>query len=143
MSDVERALEVLERVVQQRGTPSHFVARHLLLALGAELREHTPQAGGWLERARRAGGMAGAGWTEAVQTELSLACAEFAQCVDPRYLSLPNYDVEYTRAARSRLEDRLSAARALGLTPGSRDLEMLDLADRVLDAHRARDPKSR
>ena len=86
MSDVERALEVLEKVVRQRGTPSHYVARHVLLALGAALRERSPEAGAWVERARRAGDSAGAGWIEAIQAELSMACAEFAQCVDPRYL---------------------------------------------------------
>ena len=31
-----------------------------------------------------------------------MACTEHVQSVDPRYLDLPNYDFEYTRAARER-----------------------------------------
>lgn len=138
MSEFEKALGLLEEVVRRQGAPSHYVARHLLLALGEAIRNEEPRAAEWQERARRVGALAGTGWTEAVETELSLACAEFAQCLEPRYLSLPNYDLEYTRAARARLEDRLSAARALGLAPSPRDQEILTLADQVLEAHRTR-----
>jgi hypothetical protein len=68
-------------------------------------------------------------------TELTLACAEFAQGVDPRYLGLPNYDLEYTRAARRRLADRLQAAHELGFRLAPREAGLLELADRVLDQH--------
>lgn len=138
MSEVEKAIELLERVVRQGAAPSHYLARHLLLALGEALREGYAPALEHLERARQVGAAAGAGWAEAVQTELSLACAEFAQSVDPRYLTLPNYDHQYTLAARARLQDRLSAARALGFAQSTRDQEILTLADQVLEAHRAR-----
>jgi hypothetical protein len=73
---------------------------------------------------------------EAVQAELAFACGEFAQCVDPRYLSLPSYDLPYTLAARERLADRLRAARELGFELAPREQEILRLADRVLEAYR-------
>lgn len=137
MSDLEKALELLEALVRQRAAPSHYVARHLLLALGAALRSDATGIAALVERARRAGAEAGKAWEEAVLAELGLACGEFAQCVDPRYLGLPNYDLEYTRAARARLADRMRAAEALGFVPSPRDREMLELADQVLNAHQA------
>ena len=139
MSEVEKALARLEEVARQGAAPSHYLARHLLLSLGAALREgHQAPIEAWLERARRAGAAAGPRWSEAVQSELAMACAEFTQCVDPRYLSVPGYDRAYTRAARARLADRFSAARALELPPSERDQEMVALADEVWAAFEAR-----
>jgi hypothetical protein len=140
MSEFEKAVELLEKVASQGGSPSHYLARHLLLALGANLRSgpQGPTDSDCAERARRAGEAAGPSWAEAIQSEISLASGEFAQCLDPRYLGLPNYDLGYTRAARQRLEDRLIAARALGFEPRPRDLEMIALADQVLAAFEER-----
>ena len=135
-SSVDDAIALLGKLNLRGEAPSHYVARHLLLSLGLALREASPRAQEWTQKAREAGDRAGERWGEAVQAELALACAEFAQCVDPRYLSLPNYDLEYTQAARARLEDRLVAARALGFEPGPRDQEILALADRVLETYR-------
>ncbi len=132
--EVEDALANLERLVRAGHPPSHYVARHVLLALGLALRERPEACGPWLERARTAGREGADAWQQAVQHELALSCGEFAQCLDPRYLSLPNYDMEYTRAARARLEDRLRSARELGFEPEARDAEVLALADRVLAA---------
>jgi hypothetical protein len=91
-----------------------------------------------LERARAAAAGAGPAWSQAVQTELTLACGEFAQGVDPRYLSLPDYDLGYTRSARARLADRLRAAGELGFELSPREAQVLELADRVLAGHLAR-----
>lgn len=136
--EVEDALANLERLVRAGQGPSHYVARHVLLALGQALREQPEACGPWLERARTAGREGGESWRQAVQDELTLACGEFAQCLDPRYLSLPNYDREYTRSARARLEDRLRTARELGFGPSLRESEVLELADRVLEVSGAR-----
>ncbi|HEX6884248.1 MAG TPA: hypothetical protein VF530_12795 [Planctomycetota bacterium] len=136
MSELEKALQLLESLVRQRAAPSHYVARLLLLTLGAALRAEPAAAAAGVERTRRAGEALGEPWAEALRTELGLACGEFAQCVDPRYLDLPGYDLEYTRAARARLEDRLRAATALGFALEDRHREMLELADRVLEARK-------
>lgn len=137
-TEVEKALTNLEGLVRKRAVPSHFVARHVLLALGAELRaEAAASSAALIERARVAGRAAGPAWAQAVQTELTLAIGEFAQSVDPRYLSLPDYDVDYTRSARERLADRLRAASALGFALTPREAGMLELADRVLATHEA------
>jgi hypothetical protein len=138
MTELFRALELLEKLGKEGAAPSHYVARHLLLSLGAALREGGADRAPEVDRARRAGAAAGKGWWQAVEAELALALAEFTQSVDLRYLGLPNYDLEYTLSARARLEDRLRAARALGWEPTPRELEMLALADQVLEAHRAR-----
>jgi len=142
-SELEAALRSLEEVGTKMHHPSHYLARDVLLALGRWMRESEPEGQeALLARARKAGHSLGQGWVEAVQTELSVACAEFVQSVDPRYLGVPGYDLEYTRASRARLEDRLRAATALGFTPVSRETELLAMADRVWTAHLGR-PSSR
>jgi hypothetical protein len=136
--EAEKALASLEEVVRRRARPGAYLARAVLLTLGQALREEGPAScAGLLERARVAGESAGPAWSEAVQTELTLACGEFAQGVDPRYLGLPNYDLGYTSAARRRLGDRLEAARELGYGLSTREAQVLELADRVLAKHLA------
>jgi hypothetical protein len=129
---VEEALANLERLVQGGHRPTHYVARHVLLTLGGALREQPDACETWVRRARAAGARSGGAWNQAVEHELSIACGEFAQCLDPRFLDLPDYDLEYTRAARGRLDDRLRAARQLGFAPSPKESEVLELADRVL-----------
>lgn len=131
--EVEAAVAQLEEHVRRGKSPDLHLARLVLLTLGRSLGAPPVEAcSSWLERTRAAGRAAGGAWDEAVRDELTLAVGEFAQCVDPRYLDLPRYDMEYTRAARARLEDRLRAARELGFAPSSREAEVLALADRVL-----------
>ncbi len=130
--ELEAALAELERAAARAGRPGPHLARAVLLALGGALRTGASYGSAWVERARSAGRAAGKAWDEAVRTELSLACGEFAQCLDPRYLDLPGYDLDYTRSARERLEARLVAARALGFELSPRETDMLALADRVL-----------
>ena len=72
-------------------------------------------------------------WAQAVDAELRMACEEHCRSVDPRYLKLPNYDFDYTVAARERLEARLVAANALGLEPPEELLDRVARADEVLE----------
>jgi hypothetical protein len=131
--DLEAALADLEDLARKGKQPSHYAARHLLLELGQALAADGVEAcRGVLDRALAAGSRLEPGWSAAVREELALASAEFARCLEPRYLSLPNYDLEYTQGARARLEDRLRAARALGFDLPERESEMVELADRVL-----------
>jgi hypothetical protein len=131
--DLEAAITDLEDLARRGRQPSHYAARHLLLELGEALAADGLEASrGPLDRALAAGSRLEPGWSAAVREELSLAAAEFARCLEPRYLSLPNYDLEYTRGARARLEDRLRAARALGFELPEREGAMVELADRVL-----------
>jgi len=134
-TEVEAALAQLEDLARHGQKPSHYVARRVLLALGEAAREGLESTPTWLSRARAAGEAAGPAWRESVQSELSFACGEFAQCVDPRYLAIPTYDLEYTRAARQRLADRLAASVELGFALSERETEVLELADRVLAAY--------
>lgn len=135
--EVEAALANLEGLAKKGHAPSHYVARHVLLALG-KLMASGPEAESapLVARARAAGEGAPSGWkeawTEALDAELSMACGEFAQSLDPRYLDLPNYDLDYTKASRARLEDRLRAASALGVALSPRETDVLALADQVL-----------
>jgi hypothetical protein len=131
-SELEKALTQLETLGKRGERPSHYLARHLLIELGQALAQGPADA--LVARARAAGEAVSAAWTQAIETELSLACGEFAQSVDPRYLALPSYDVGYTRTARARLGDRLRAAAELGFALAPREAEVLTLADQVFEA---------
>jgi hypothetical protein len=85
----------------------------------------------WLRQLRDAARLGPEHWERAVGDELSLALGEFAQLVDPRFLSLPRYDIAYTLAARARLEDRLRCAGRFGFALLAREVDLLALADRV------------
>jgi len=135
-SGLEEALATLEGLAQRGEKPSHYLARHLLIELGQALAQGEASAA--VKRARTAGELAGGPWRTAAETELSLACGEFAQSLDPRYLALPSYDLEYTRAARARLADRLRAAEALGFALLPREQDVLTLADQVFEAFLSR-----
>jgi len=131
-SALEEALAQLETLARRGERPSHYLARHLLIELGQALVQGPAPA--VVERAKAAGAALGEAWSRAIETELSLACGEFAQSVDPRFLSLPAYDLGYTRSARARLADRLRAAAELGFRLAPREVEVLTLADLVFEA---------
>ena len=90
--ELEKALISLETLARRGEKPSHYVARHLLIELGRALA--AGPAAEAVQRARTAGGAVAPAWKSAVETELSLACGEFAQSLDPRFLALPSYDLE-------------------------------------------------
>jgi hypothetical protein len=54
------------------------------------------------------------------------------QSADPRFLSHPSYDFDYTLLARERLEARLVAAEALGHPPRAELLARMRRADALL-----------
>ncbi len=137
---LEDAVIELEAFVgdPKKRRPDRYDARALLVPLGLLLLDAGDADAGLsevVERARDAGGRLGERWAEAVAGELSLACAEHVHAVDPRYLDLPNYDFEYTRRARRRLEARLRAATHLGLELPTALLGGVRAADERLAAH--------
>ena len=129
---LEGALVELETLARRGEKPGHYLARHLLIELGQVLA--LGPAGAAVERAQAAGNLVAPAWKSAVETELSLACGEFAQSLDPRFLALPGYDLAYTRTARARLGDRLRAASELGFQLQPREVDVLALADQVFEA---------
>ena len=113
--DLELALAELERLAGKGRKPSHRHARDLLVPLGQLLLE--TGAGELDPVLGRIEGLVeplGKSWQEALEAELRMACTEHCQAVDLRFLSLPNYDFDYTVRARELLEARLLAADALG-----------------------------
>jgi hypothetical protein len=117
--ELEQALRDLEACAARKRPPGRPVVRALLIAYGKALQaaapDEDPDHHNARERIARAALRLGRGWDDAVSSELALACGEHVQSVDPRYLHLEDYDLEYTLEARERLEARLRAARELGL----------------------------
>ena len=141
-TDIDRTLSELEELARKKGTPTRYHARELLVALGSELvaareeQEAIPEELALrFERAASIHGALGEVWERAVMAELELACAEHIHSVDPRFLSLPNYDWAYTLAARERLTARLAAAKQLQLAVPELLLGRVEVADKMLDEH--------
>lgn len=107
-----RAVTELEALARAGERPNRYHARAVLVPYGRLLLAHGEGAlDAELEaRLEAFAETLGQAWAEAIQAELSLACAEHVHAADPRYLGLSNYDWEYTLAARGRLEARLVAA---------------------------------
>lgn len=130
---IEENLAELKQRATKKQQPNRFHARELLVALGELILaegEELPE----IERVRTALAPF-EHWDKAVAEELSLACTEHIQGVDPRYLDLPNYDFEYLVGARERLEARLTAADALGLPVSEDLLNRVAEADRVVEPY--------
>ena len=114
--ELAEALDELSKLGPKGPRPDRYHARALLVPLGRLGLEHGAEAAAvHIDRARQVLTPLGPAWVEAVQGELALACAEHVHAVNPRYLSLSNYDFDYTLAARARLAARLWAAGALGI----------------------------
>lgn len=131
-SELESALALVREALAAKQPLNRYHARAVLLPLGALLAAETSASA----RAEAQALLAlvrpvRAAWHGAVQDELEMAITEFVQSVDRRYLSRPDYDFRYTREARARIDDRLRAARELGIAlpePGERALARADLA---------------
>lgn len=135
------ALTDLEALAREGRRPTRYDARALLLALGRLLLEEGAGAAQKeLARIRAIQDAPLRGWRRAVREELSLAAAEHVQGVDPRFLSHPRYDFAYALGARERLEQRLRAAEALGISPPEHLLERVAEADRLLEEARGANP---
>jgi len=135
---LREALDDLAALAGKKGLPNRYHARALLVPLGFLVQEDADAAGAWIERIRQATAPFDEAWREAVEAELSLACAEHVHAADPRYLDLPNYDFEYTLGARERLEARLQAARVLALEVPPTLERGVERADRLLAPYVAR-----
>ncbi len=133
--ELAAAVRELSLAVKGKRGPTRHDARALLLPLGELLlggrEEQAAQALQGLEQTLEPVGEA---WVLAIQEELSLACSEHVHSVDPRYLSHPRYDFDYTLAARERLEQRLAAAQVLGVPAGEELLAGVAQADERLKA---------
>ncbi len=137
LAALETALSRLEELRRKRRRPERRDAREVLVPLGELLLRGDPAAQPLAERAR----VLLIGWEQGQQaaaSELALACAEHVHSVDPRYIGLADYDVDYTLAARERLRARTSAAEALGLAVPSALARAVAGADARLEAFLAR-----
>jgi hypothetical protein len=138
------AIAGLRDLARKSKSPTRHQARDLLLVLGAEIRTGDPRE---VEESIAALGRItptfGDRWPMVVAEELALACTEHVRSVEPRFLDHPQYDFEYTLAARERLELRLCAAEKLGspATPGW--LAQVARADALLAASLERRGKTR
>ena len=131
---VETTLAELATLKKRKQRPNRFHARDLLIGLGARILADEDAEPPELDKVRQATEAFGEDWERAVADELSLACTEHVQGVDPRFLDLPNFDFAYLVAARERLEARFRAVEALGLAVQE------DLLQRVAEADRRAEP---
>ncbi len=132
---IDETLKELAELAKKKRQPNRFHARELLTALGtlllaADDGPEPPEA----ERVRAAVAPF-EGWEKAVAEEMSLACTEHVQGVDPRFLKHPRFDFDYLVAARERLEARLRAVEALGLSVPEDLLNRVAEADEVVEPY--------
>lgn len=133
------ALSHLEALARRGGRPIHLDVREIVLHLGGlVLAERAAEAERQLRRVGEVRRCLGAGIDAALESEYALACAEYVQSVDVRFLGIPNYDFEYVIRARERLEARFEAAALLGVELPGRLLEQVARADELLASRVAR-----
>lgn len=130
---IDENLVDLKQRLAKKAQPNRFHARELLTALGTLIIEEGAEIPE-IERVRAAVAPF-ENWEHAVAEEMSLACTEHVQGVDPRFLDLPNFDFDYLVAARERLEARLAAVEALGLQISEDLLNRVAEADRVVEPY--------
>lgn len=133
-----KALARLEDLRRKKRRPERRDVRAALIPLGELLLSGDADGRQLAERARPSL----VGWAEGkamADSELALACAEHVHSVDPRYLGLASYDLEYVLDARERLRARMSAAEILGLSVPSALARAVGEADARLEAYLARE----
>ena len=114
-TQLTHALAENEELVAKKRKPSRFDVRALFVPLGALILEgDIVGLSPTLEHLATFISPDDEDWQKAVAEELGLAAEEYSLSVDPKYLSLPNYDFDYTERAREMLECRLRAAEHLG-----------------------------
>jgi hypothetical protein len=132
-SDLQEALDELRRRATSKQVPDRQLVRLAFVALGRiDLEEGEAAARPLAKELAAAALPHEERWTEAVDSELSLAVAEHVHSADPHYLELPGYDFAYAIAARERLEARLRAAELLGLPVAEGLLDQVTAADERL-----------
>src|SRR5262245_32993961 len=113
MSDIDpqlvnEAIDAIQRSIERRKAPSRYAAREILVGVGTWiLSGDESRVAAALARLAPAVEPDRTRWTNAVLEELTLAVTEHVRSTDPRYLTHPRYDLQYTVAARERLEARL------------------------------------
>lgn len=131
--ELDRAIEDLGKLIRGRHGLTRHVARALLVPLGKLLNEAPESAQERLGRLSELVAQARPDWEKVVKEELALACSEYVQSVDPRFLDHARYDFAYTIAARERLEARINAASAFDLGPEEGHLQAVVRADTILE----------
>lgn len=133
---LEAAITDLVTVIRKKRKPSRHHARPILIAIGERLLAgDESEAEANVRRIADVVRSVSDDWQRAVQDELELACAEFIQSVDPRFLDHPRYDFHYTVRARERLEARLRAAERLDVAPSEDLLDRVARADETLQPY--------
>lgn len=131
--DITYACNELGRRLKAKEIPDRQLVRFALLALGqVVLDEGMAEAKPLAKELKEAATPHEDRWTEALDSEMSLAVAEHVASVDPRYLDHPSYDFAYTVAARERLEARLRALEAMNETVDEKLLDQVSQADERL-----------
>ena len=126
-------LKELERACAPRQRIDRLHARRVMLAIGERvLAEDAVGAGELAGRVRQITSSRAVDWESAVRDEILMAATEHVRSVDPRFLRRPDYDLDYTVAARAELEARLRAADLLGIEVPAHLLERVSAADRLL-----------
>lgn len=133
--DFQAALaEIAARKLKKKNV-TRFQARALLIVLGEALLAEDATVREAIDIVRALVVESPEAWREAVDEEFSLAATEHVRSCEPRYLKLPQYDFEYTVAARHRLEARLRAAVEIDLPIDETLLEQIARADALLEPY--------
>jgi hypothetical protein len=131
--DVTYACTELQRRLKAKEVPDRQLVRFALLAIGQiALEEGMPSAKPLAAELLAAATAHEEKWTEALDSEISLAVAEHVGSVDPKFLDHPSYDFTYTIAARERLEARLRAMEAMNAIVDEKLLDQVSAADERL-----------
>ena len=133
-TDLDQALKALEDA--PKTPPGRWEARAVLVPLGLLIQARGLEAlSDALERVKAATAPHEEAWQKAILEEVSLACAEHIQGVDPRYLGLANFDWGYLLEARERLEARKIAAEALQMPIPAHLWSQVEAADEQIQPH--------
>jgi len=126
--------EIAARKLKKKNV-TRFQARSLLIVLGEALLAEDATVREAIDLVRALVTESPEPWREAVDEEFSLAATEHVRSCEPRYLKMPQYDFEYTVAARHRLEARLRAAVEIDLPIDETLLEQIARADALLEPY--------
>jgi hypothetical protein len=129
---LKSAIDALDQGAKKRKLVDHHAVRGILVPLGSLLLEGEDVTRE-VERIQRIAVELKEKWRNALEFELKLAVSEHVLSVDLRYLSLPDYDFDYTVQARERLEARLLAAEVLGFPASDDHLARVQQADATLE----------
>jgi len=135
-TDLSLALSENQDLTTGKRPPSRFDVRALFIPLGALVLEgDLAGLAPTLEHLATFVRADDEVWQRAVAEELTLASEEYSQSVDPKFLDLPNYDLDYTARSRETLECRLRAAEHLGFGLPEGIQGRIEAADALLEPY--------